>query len=50
MVNVFDFKPLADHRCGFGTRPGLWIFSREEAIQLAYETSVGGSTQVPVRA
>jgi hypothetical protein len=32
--------PLAPHRCGFESRQGLWILSCEEAIQLAYGTSV----------
>jgi hypothetical protein len=40
MVKVVDFKPLAPHRCGFESRQGLWILSYEEAIQLAYVTSV----------
>jgi hypothetical protein len=40
MVKVVDFKPLAPHRCGFESRQGLWILSCEEAIQLAYGTSV----------
>jgi hypothetical protein len=31
---------LAPHRCGFESRPGLWILSCEVAIQLAYGTSV----------
>jgi hypothetical protein len=35
-----DFKPLAPHRCEFESRQGLWILSCEEAIQLAYGTSV----------
>jgi hypothetical protein len=34
------FKPLAPHRCRFESRLGLWILSCEEAIQLAYGTSV----------
>jgi hypothetical protein len=38
VVKVVDFKPLAPHRCGFESR--LWILSCEEAIQLAYGTSV----------
>jgi hypothetical protein len=37
---VVDFKPLASHHCGFESRQGLWIPSCEEAIQLAYGTSV----------
>jgi hypothetical protein len=37
---VVDFKPLAPHRCKFESRKGVWIFSYEEAIQLAYGTSV----------
>jgi hypothetical protein len=40
VVKVVDFKPLAPHRCGFEFRQGLWIISCEEAIQLAYGTSV----------
>jgi hypothetical protein len=40
VVKVVDFKPLAPHRCGFEYRRGLWILSCEEAIQLAYGTSV----------
>jgi hypothetical protein len=40
VVKVIDFKPLAPHRCGFESLKGLWILSCEEAIQLAYRTSV----------
>jgi hypothetical protein len=40
VVNVVDFKPLAPHCCGFESRQGLCILSCEEAIQLAYGTSV----------
>jgi hypothetical protein len=40
VVKVVDFKPLAPHLCGFESRQGLWILSCEEAIQLAYGTSV----------
>jgi hypothetical protein len=40
VVKIVDFKPLAPHRCGFESGQGVWIFSCEEAIQLAYETSV----------
>jgi hypothetical protein len=40
VVKVVDFKPLAPHRCGFESRQGFWILSCEEAIQLAYGTSV----------
>jgi hypothetical protein len=40
VVKVFDFKPLAPHRCGFESQQGLWNLSYEEAIQLAYGTSV----------
>jgi hypothetical protein len=40
VVKVVDFKPLALHRCGFESRQGLWITACEEAIQLAYGTSV----------
>jgi hypothetical protein len=39
-VKVVEFKPLAPHSCGFESRQGLWIISCEEAIKLAYETSV----------
>jgi hypothetical protein len=39
VVKVVDFKTLA-YRRGFESRQGLWILSCEEAIQLAYETSV----------
>jgi hypothetical protein len=40
VVKVVDFKPLAPHRCGFESRQGIWILSCEEAIKLAYGTSV----------
>jgi hypothetical protein len=40
VAKVVDFKPLALHRCGFKSRQGLLILSCEEAIQLAYGTSV----------
>jgi hypothetical protein len=40
VVKVVDFKALALYRCGFESRQGLWIISCEEAIQLAYVTSV----------
>jgi hypothetical protein len=40
MVKVVDFKPLALHHCGFESRQGLGILSCEEAIQLAYGTSL----------
>jgi hypothetical protein len=40
VVKVIDFKPLAPHRCWFKSQQGLWIFSCEEAIQLAYGTPV----------
>jgi hypothetical protein len=40
MVKVVDFKLLAPHRCRFKSQQGLWIISCEEAIQLAYGTSV----------
>jgi hypothetical protein len=40
VVKVVDFKPLVDHCYGFESRQGLWILSYEEAIQLAYGTSV----------
>jgi hypothetical protein len=36
MVNI----PLAPHSCGFESRQGLWILLSEEAIHLAYGTSV----------
>jgi hypothetical protein len=44
VVKVVNFKPLALLRCGFESRQGLWILSFEEAIQLAYGTSM-----VPLR-
>jgi hypothetical protein len=40
LVLITTFKPLAPHHCGFESRLGLWILSCEEAIQLAYRTSV----------
>jgi hypothetical protein len=40
VVRVVDFKILALHLCGLEYRQGLWILSCEEAIQLAYGTSV----------
>jgi hypothetical protein len=40
VVKVVDFKPLAPYRCGFESRQKVWIISCEEAIQLAYGTSV----------
>jgi hypothetical protein len=40
VVKVVDFKQLVPHRCGIESRHGLWILSCEEAIQLAYGTSV----------
>ena len=40
VVKVLDFKQLARQSCGFESRQGLWILSCEEAIQLAYGTSV----------
>jgi hypothetical protein len=40
VVKVVDFKPLVPHLCGFESRQGLWILSCEEAIQLAYGTSM----------
>jgi hypothetical protein len=40
VVKVVDFKPLAPHLCGFESQQGLWIPLCEEAIQLAYGTSV----------
>jgi hypothetical protein len=40
MVKIVDFKQLAPHRCGFESRKGLWILSCEEALPLAYGTSM----------
>jgi hypothetical protein len=40
VVKVVDFKPLSPHHCGLESLQGLWILSCEEAIQLAYGTSV----------
>jgi hypothetical protein len=40
VVKVVDFKPLAPHLCWFESRQELWILSCEEAIQLAYGTSL----------
>jgi hypothetical protein len=40
VVKVVYFNQLAPHRCGFETGQGLWILSCEEAIQLAYGTSM----------
>jgi hypothetical protein len=40
VVKVIDFKALVPLCCGFKSLQGLWIFSCEEALQLAYETSV----------
>ena len=40
VVRVVDLDSLAPHYCGFKSRHGLWILSCEEAIQLAYWTSV----------
>jgi hypothetical protein len=40
VVKVVDFKPLSPHRCGFESQQGVWILSCEEAIQLAYGTSL----------
>jgi hypothetical protein len=40
VVKVVDFKPVAPHHCGFESRQGHWILSCEEAIELAYGTSV----------
>jgi hypothetical protein len=40
VVKVVDLKPFAPHLCGFESRQGLWILSCEEAIQLAYGTSM----------
>jgi hypothetical protein len=40
VVKVIDFKPLAPHHGEFESRQRLWILSCEEAIQLAYGTSV----------
>jgi hypothetical protein len=44
VLKVVDFKPLAPHLCGFGSRQGIWITSFEEAIQLA-----NGTLQVLLR-
>ena len=38
VVRVVDLESVAPHCCGFESRQGLWILSREEAIQLAYGT------------
>jgi hypothetical protein len=40
VAKVVDFKPLAPNHCGFESKQGLRIRSCEEAIQLAYRTSV----------
>ena len=40
VVKVFDFESLANHLCGFKSRHGIRILSCQEAIQLAYGTSV----------
>jgi hypothetical protein len=40
LIKVVDLKALALHRCGFESRQGLMILSCEEAIKLAYVTSV----------
>jgi hypothetical protein len=40
VVKVVYFKPLAPHRCGFESLHELSILSCEEAIKLAYGTSV----------
>jgi hypothetical protein len=40
VIKVIDFKPFAPHRCGFESWQGLWNIAFEEAIQLAYGTSV----------
>jgi hypothetical protein len=40
VVKVPDIKPLLPHRCEFESLQGIRIFSCEEAIQLAYETTV----------
>jgi hypothetical protein len=39
-MKVVVFKLLVNHCCGFESRQGLWFLSCEEAIQLAYRTSV----------
>jgi hypothetical protein len=36
----FNNNVIAPHLCGFESRQGIWILSCEEAIQLAYGTSV----------
>ena len=38
VARVFDL--LAPHRCEFKSRQGIWILSCEQAIWLAYETSM----------
>jgi hypothetical protein len=40
IVKVVGFKPLAPHCCRFKSQQGLRTLSCEEAIQLAYRTSV----------
>ena len=40
MVRAVDLESLAPHRCGFESRQEVWILSCDEAIQLAYGTSV----------
>ena len=40
VVMAVDFESLVPHSCGFVSRQGLDSFIYEEAIQLAYETSV----------
>jgi hypothetical protein len=40
MTDFAVFITIFVHLCGFKSRQGLWILSCEEAIQLAYGTSV----------
>jgi hypothetical protein len=40
VVKVVDFKPLAPHCCKVRFPTGTWIFSCEEAVQLAYGMSM----------
>ena len=47
VVTITDLESLALYHFGFESSQRLWILSCEEAIQLAYRMSDGGSTQVP---
>jgi hypothetical protein len=40
VFKVVVFKPLAPYRYGFKSRQDRWIIACEEAIQLAFRTSV----------